>query len=151
MKRARRAAIAIGWAAWLLPAAAGSLEPKKASELLVLTMGADACAQPGYRRLNDDGGAPFVVPPRRAFVVTGFGWSAGGVSQGTTNFAVLATVSGRELVRSPAVATASLLAANEDLALPQIAVASGEGLCAGVPGNTDLAFARVYGFLAPDR
>lgn len=151
MERVRRAATAIAAATLLLPAAAGGLEAKKASELLVLTMGSDACSQPGYRRLNDEGGAPFVVPPRRAFVVTGFGWSAGGVSAGTTNFAVLATASGRELVRSPAVATASLLAANEDLSLPQIAVETGEGLCVGVPGNTELAFGRVYGFLAPDR
>lgn len=145
----RRFAVGLVGFALLAAAGAGALEPKKASEIVVLSLGSAPCVN---GRLADlPAGTPFVVPEKKVLVVTGFSWLAGGLSAGTTATSTLALASGPVLVRSTTVASISLLAGSENPTLPEMVVPSGDSLCVGIPGNTDLAFATIQGFLAPDK
>ena len=152
----------VGLACMTLVASVHALEPTKASELVTLISDAKTPICPntssphtfGDRLMPDGTRVPFRFSNDLVLVITSFDWVVEGSSQANNTVwtAVELMGAGKELaVFSGAHADSIGRAAGYTVVPNGFAVKSGTVLCMDTVGGATDVFARVHGFLAPNR
>jgi len=137
---------------------AAVLQPGKAIDVVALIQSGVACPQAGsaidLRETSDAAVAPFVVPPKKVLVVTGFEWSGRNGTPGTTVEAILSTQSPTDISIADYATSTTTFASNGSASknelTPPIVIKPGRTICIFTTAGLFNA-ALVHGFLAPDK
>ena len=156
----RRFAAALALLFLLLPShgRAGTLAPKKPSDVLTLRSSGAGCPFPGTRKLDSrvlpDGTlVPYTIPDGQVLVVTGVEWSLQDASPlGSVQLFLYTQTSSPSPVAffTDGISTTDTTAYRTSV-VPQAIARPAEGLCAGANVVEDSLLVVVHGFLAKDR
>lgn len=136
----------------------GPLAPSKPSQIVTLDTSGAPCPFAGFAvedSIASDGTemTSFVIPPNQVLVVTGLEWSATQGTAGDSVTAILQTQATGTIIADYANSTTTFdptgVAFKNDVT-PQIAIRPGRTICIFVTNGT-FNYARVHGFLAPDK
>ena len=140
------------------PGRAGTLAPKKPSDVLTLRSSGASCSFPGTRKLDSrvlpDGTlVPYTIPDGQVLVVTGAEWTLQDASPlGTIQLFLYTQSSGPSPVAffTDGISTTDTFAQRSSI-VPQAITRPSAGLCAGANVVVDTLIPVVHGFLAKDR
>jgi hypothetical protein len=140
-----------------LPAAGGSLGPKKASDLVLLVQTGSPCPSGGFAidapLLPPGSEEPFAVPAKKVLVVTGFEWQLTGGTPGAPVTLILQGQIAGGGIMSLTIATGTFASDGKSWGselTPPIPAQPGQTLCL-FPTAGDFVSGAVTGFLAPNK